>query len=70
MKKNLGSTDRAIRLVLAVICIVLPFQSIVSSTTSIVLFSVAGILVLTSIAGFCPLYKLFGINSLPEKKAL
>ena len=64
----MGNSDRLIRLVLAIIFVVLWFQNIVTGTAGIILVVVAGILVLTSIFSFCPVYKLFGINSLGKKR--
>jgi hypothetical protein len=68
MKKNLSNMDRIVRLGLAVIFVVLWFQNIVAGTVGIVLLILAGVLVLTSIFSFCPLYKLLGISSFHQKK--
>ncbi|MDH5603653.1 MAG: DUF2892 domain-containing protein [Cyclobacteriaceae bacterium] len=63
MEKNLGALDRIIRLVVAATIAVLYFSGIISGTLAIVLLVVAGILVLTSLITFCPLYALFGLTS-------
>lgn len=63
MKKNIGSTDRIIRLVLASVLALLWFQNIVTGTLGIIAVVLAAVLVLTSFISFCPLYKLFGISS-------
>jgi len=63
MKKNIGSTDRIIRLVLAGVLALLWFQNIVTGTLGIIAVVLAAVLVLTSFISFCPLYKLFGISS-------
>lgn len=68
MKKNMGNTDRIIRLLLAGIFALLWFQNIVTGTWAIVLLVLAAVFVLTSLISFCPLYTLFGINSCPTKK--
>jgi hypothetical protein len=68
MKKNMGNTDRIIRLLLAGIFALLWFQNIVTGTWGIVLLVLAAVFVLTSLISFCPLYTLFGINSCPTKK--
>ena len=70
MKKNMGNADKLIRLGLAVVFVVLWFQNIVTGTVGVILLIFAGIFVLTSIFGFCPLYKLLGINSGTQKKAV
>lgn len=63
MKKNIGTTDRIIRLVLAGVLALLWFQHIVTGTWGIIAVVLAAVLVLTSFISFCPLYKLFGISS-------
>lgn len=68
MKSNMGSTDRIIRILIAVIIGILYFASIVTGTVGIVLLSVAIIFVLTSFASFCPLYSLFRISTYKTKK--
>jgi len=60
MKKNMGTTDRTIRILVAVIIAVLYFANVISGTLAIILLILAGIFVVTSILGFCPLYVLFG----------
>ena len=69
MKKNMGSADRIIRLIIAAIVATLYFTGILSGTLGIVLLALAGIFVLTSLISFCPLYAPFGIKtcSLKEK---
>ena len=68
MKKNMGTTDRIIRLSVAGILALLWFQNIVTGTWGIVMLAVAAVFAITAIAGFCPLYTLFGINSCPAKE--
>lgn len=68
MKKNMGSTDKIIRLVVAAIIAVLYFMNILTGTLGVVLLIFAGIFVLTSLVSFCPLYTLFGFSSCPAKK--
>lgn len=63
MKKNMGNTDRAIRVLLAVIIAALFFTNVISGTLALVLGILAGVFVLTSLVSFCPLYPIFGINT-------
>jgi hypothetical protein len=63
MKKNVGKTDRIIRLIVAAIIVVLFATNVISGTIGIILLVVAGMLVLTSFVGFCGLYAPFGINT-------
>jgi len=63
MKKNMGSADRIIRLIIAAIVVTLYFTNVISGTLGIVLIVVAGIFVLTSMISTCPLYLPFGIST-------
>lgn len=67
MKKNMGSADRMIRLLLAAIFAGLYFTDTVTGTFGIVLLVFAGVFVLTSLVSFCPLYPLLGINTCKVK---
>lgn len=63
MKKNMGAADRLIRILVAVIAVVLFVTDIVSGTAGIIMLAVAGVFLLTSFAGFCPLYVPFRIST-------
>ncbi|MBN2667015.1 MAG: DUF2892 domain-containing protein [Bacteroidales bacterium] len=67
MKKNIGTIDKAVRLVVAAIILLLYFTNVISGTMALVLIIVAMILAVTSLIGVCPLYMLFGINTLSKK---
>lgn len=56
MKKNMGIADRIIRTLLAVVVAVLYFTGQITGTAAIILGILAVIFLLTSLAGFCPLY--------------
>jgi hypothetical protein len=64
MKKTVGSNDRVIRIVLAILAVVLAFAVGVSSALGIVALIVAAILLATAFSGFCPIYSLFRIDTL------
>jgi hypothetical protein len=68
MKKNMGSADKIIRILIAIVFAVLYWQGIVSGTLGIVLLVLALIFVLTSFVSFCPLYLPFGINTCKVKE--
>ena len=68
MKKNMGSADRIIRVIIAAIVGVLYFMGIISGTLGIILLVLAGIFVLTSLISFCPLYAPFGIGTCTMKE--
>jgi hypothetical protein len=67
MKKNMGSIDKIVRIVLALVVVILYFTNVVSGVLGIVLLVVAGIFVLTSLFSFCPLYLPFGISTCKKK---
>ncbi|MBL7935113.1 MAG: DUF2892 domain-containing protein [Bacteroidia bacterium] len=68
MKKNMGSADRIIRLIIAAVIAVLFFTNVVSGILGIILLVAAGVFALTSLISFCPLYPLVGINTCPKDK--
>jgi hypothetical protein len=68
MQKNMGAADRIIRIIVAVIVVFLYYNNTITGTMSIVLLVLAGVFVLTSLIGFCPLYKLAGLNTCPVTK--
>ncbi|HKK24062.1 MAG TPA: DUF2892 domain-containing protein [Gracilimonas sp.] len=63
MKKNMGSTDKIIRFILAAIFVILYFTGTVTGTVGIILLVLAGVFVLTSLVSFCPLYAPFGLST-------
>ncbi len=63
MKKNMGSADRIIRVVLAIIIAVLYFTHVITGTVAVVLLIVLAIFIVTSFLSFCPLYFPFGIST-------
>ncbi len=67
MKTNMGSTDKIIRILLAIVFAVLYFTGIVSGTLGIILLVLGGVFVATSFISFCPLYTLFGMSTCKTK---
>lgn len=68
MKKNMGSVDRIIRLIIAAMLVFLYFNGTISGTLGIVAVVIAGVFALTSLVSFCPLYTIIGINTCSVKK--
>lgn len=68
MKKNMGSTDRIIRLIIAALIAILYLTEVLSGTLGTVLLILAGIFLITSIFRYCPLYVPFGLNTLSDKE--
>lgn len=67
MKKNMGNTDRTIRVILAIIFSALYFTKTVTGTLGLVLVVLGAVFLATSFISFCPLYTLVGINTCPKK---
>ena len=67
MKANMGSTDRIIRTIIALVVAALYFTGTISGTLGIVLLVLAVVFLLTSLVSFCPLYTAFGINTCSVK---
>ena len=68
MKKNMGSIDKAIRILFAVVVLILLLAGQISGTAAIILGIFAVIFVLTSLVSFCPLYTIFNISTLKSDK--
>jgi len=62
MKKNLGTIDKVIRILIAVVFAVLFFTHVITGTIGIILLILAVVFVLTSLISFCPIYWTFGIS--------
>lgn len=56
MKKNIGTVDKVIRIMVAVVVVTLYFINVISGTLAIILLALSAIFVLTSLVSFCPLY--------------
>jgi len=63
MKKNMGTADRIIRVIIAAIFAILYFAHVVEGTLGIILLILSGVFLLTSLVSFCPLYLPFGIKT-------
>ncbi|NGP87683.1 YgaP family membrane protein [Fodinibius halophilus] len=63
MKKNMGTLDRVIRTLLALLVGVLYFTNIISGTTAVILGVLALVFLLTSLISTCPLYIPFGLST-------
>ncbi len=66
MKKNMGQTDRIVRLLLAILFAILYFTGVVSGTWGVILLILAIVLIVTAYFKFCPLYALFKLNTLKK----
>ena len=68
MKVNMGSIDKGVRIVIAIIVAVLFWQGIIEGTMAYILLALSLIFVVTSLVSFCPLYTLLGISTCKIKK--
>jgi hypothetical protein len=70
MKKNMGSVDKAVRIVAALAVLVLILAGQITGSAAIILGILAVVFVATSLISFCPLYTLFNIKTckVQEKK--
>jgi hypothetical protein len=66
MKKNMGTIDKVIRVLVAVVVLILYFTHVITGTLAVVLLVLAAVFVATSFIGFCPLYVPFGFNTLKK----
>ncbi|MCF8274282.1 MAG: DUF2892 domain-containing protein [Flavobacteriaceae bacterium] len=67
MKKNMGSADKGIRVVIALVIAALYYFNVIEGTLAYVLMAFALIFLLTSFISFCPLYLPLGINTCKKK---
>lgn len=67
MKKNMGSIDKVIRILVAVVFVVLFFTKVITGTLGIILLVLAAVFVLTSLISFCPIYWPLSISTAKKK---
>ncbi len=63
MKPNMGSVDKTIRIIAAVVIAILYFTHLISGVIATILILLAAVFLLTSFMSFCPLYYPFGIST-------
>jgi len=68
MVKNMGSADRIIRLLVAIVLIGLYAGGILTGIWGIVSLVLAGVFILTSMVSVCPLYLPFGIRTNRQRR--
>lgn len=69
LKKNVGNIDQWIRIAIGIIFIILYQSNTAKGVFGIVLLVLAGILFITALVNFCPIYILLGINTCKKNKA-
>ncbi len=68
MKPNMGTADKVVRILVAIVIMGLYFANIISGTVAIILLILAGVFILTSFMSFCPLYLPFGLSTRKKDK--
>lgn len=67
MKKNMGTLDRTIRIVLALVVVVLYFMGKISGVAAIILGIFALIFIVTGFIAYCPLYVPLKLSTIKKK---
>ena len=67
MTANVGSTDKIVRLVLALVAVVFAFLTGIATALGIVLLVVGVVLAATAFTGFCPIYRVLGMSTCPAR---
>ena len=63
MKKNMGYTDKKIRITAAIAISVLYYSGVITGLFGLILLILGVVFALTSLLSFCPLYLPFGIST-------
>ncbi len=67
MNKTVGTTDKIVRAIIAVVALVVAGIAGFSSAWGIVLVIVAAVMVVTASSGYCPIYSATGLRTNGEK---
>jgi hypothetical protein len=68
MKKNMGTIDKVIRILVAIAFVILYFANVVTGVWGIIMLVIAAVFVITSIIGICPAYLPFGISTCKKQE--
>jgi hypothetical protein len=68
MKANMGTVDKVVRILVAIIIAILYSTNQISGSVAIILLILASIFIITSFISFCPLYLPFGISTRKKEK--
>lgn len=68
MKKNMGTIDKTVRILIAIVIVILAILKIITGPLAIILLILSGIFILTSLFSTCPLYIPFGFNTGGKKE--
>lgn len=62
MNKNIGKIDKIIRIIVSLIIATLYITGFVSGTLGFILLAVGGVLLVTALVDFCPIYKILNLK--------
>ncbi|RMH60146.1 MAG: DUF2892 domain-containing protein [Bacteroidetes bacterium] len=68
MRKNMGTIDRVLRVVVAIVIGVLYFTGQITGTAALILGILAVVFLLTSLVGTCPLYVPLGLSTAKKEE--
>ena len=63
MKRNVGTVDMVVRLIVGVVLIAFGLAVEMSTVWQVILFVVAAVAIVTALVRFCPAHALFGFNT-------
>lgn len=63
MKTNMGTIDKVLRVLVAIVILSLYLGNQISGMAAIILLILAGVFILTSVVGVCPLYLPFNLST-------
>ena len=67
MKKNMGTIDRVVRTLIAVVVGILYYTGVINGVLAIILGILAIVFLATSFISFCPLYLPLGLSTRKSK---
>lgn len=63
MGKNIGSTEKIIRIVIAIIAFIVAYFAGLSPTLSYIAYGVGALALITGLINFCPLWAVLGVKT-------
>jgi hypothetical protein len=70
MQQNEGNLDRIVRTILGVVALGVAFamlDAMSGAVMGIIIAAIGAVLIVSAIVGFCPMYKLIGLETCPLK---
>jgi hypothetical protein len=70
MTCNLGGIERGIRIVLGITLIAIGYLAAIPESAALAVYLIGAVALVTEVAGFCPAWKLLGINTCQTKQPI